>query len=481
MQSLNNKQIELIISDVEEARITFSHLADELIDHICCEVEYEMNFGKTFDEAYDIVKQQTGIKVLQKIQESALYLIDKNYRRMKMTMKITGNLSLALLGIGTAMKLFHWAGAGQILILGFIIMCLVFFPSAIYTNYKEMKVKGSKLLHLSILIGGILFMAGVLFKVMHWPGAGQLLFTGWIFILFVFLPILMYIKLKEATSIKDKSIIMVGIAGLLIFELSTMFKIFHYPGAAVLMILGSILLVSVFLPLYTYSKFKETGKITGKFIYILISATFFMLLSILLAINVSTNVLDVFSKDGNNSKTISNYIESKNQKLYNQFNAKADSIKTKVYAIHDGTKKICSLIDSIRLELVITTDLIDKQTAEKRLLNVNLISNKADLNITNHLMIGKNANGMAYQLKQGLIKYQQTVLSETTSNTELSKNINIVLNTPDILINQQVQTWEQVTFNENIMIGTLAVLSDIEKRIRMVESQTIQHINAQTK
>jgi hypothetical protein len=165
MQSLNKEQLEMIVSDVENARITFSHLSDELIDHICCEVEHLISEGKSFDEAYEIVKQQTGIKVLQKIQESTLYLIDKNYRRMKTTMKITGNLSLAMLGIGTVMKLFHWQGGSLLLMLGFTVLCLIFFPSAIYTNYKETKIKGSIPLHLSILIGGILFMAGVLFKV----------------------------------------------------------------------------------------------------------------------------------------------------------------------------------------------------------------------------------------------------------------------------------------------------------------------------
>ncbi len=324
-------------------------------------------------------------------------------------------------------------------------------------------------------------MAGVLFKVMHWPGASNLLFTGWIFILFIFLPILLYVKLKEATTTKEKSIIMLGIAGLLIFELSTMFKVFHFAGAAVLMIVGSVLLISIFLPLYTYSKFKETGKITGQFIYILISAMFFMLLSILLAINVSNNVLEVYAQDESNSRSIGNYLNVKNQKLYADFNGKADSIKIKVSDINIGTKKVCSLIDSIRLALVKASDLVDKQTAEKLLLNVNQISNKADLKITNSLMIGENSNGMAYQLKQAIIKYQQTVLSVTNSNKELTKNINNILNTSDISINQNIRTWEQIMFNENILIGTLSVLSDIKSKIRMVESQTIQFINAQTK
>ena len=150
MYTLSKCQVQQIADDFENARITFSHLADDLIDHICCEVENEMYEGKSFDEAYEIVKQQTGIKTLQKIQENTQYLIDKNYRIMKMTMKITGNVSLALLALATLMKILHLPGASILLLLGFVILGLVFFPSALYTNYRDLEGRKSLALHLSI-------------------------------------------------------------------------------------------------------------------------------------------------------------------------------------------------------------------------------------------------------------------------------------------------------------------------------------------
>ncbi|HPV55836.1 MAG TPA: hypothetical protein PKW61_01805, partial [Tenuifilaceae bacterium] len=174
MYTLSKCQVQQIADDVENARITFSHLADDLIDHICCEVESGMYEGKSFDEAYELVKQQVGIKTLQKIQENTQYLIDKNYRIMKMTMKIAGNVSLALLALATLMKILHLPGASILLLLGFVILGLVFFPSALYTNYRDLEGRKSLALHLSIFIGGLLFMFGVLFKVLHWPGAGIL-------------------------------------------------------------------------------------------------------------------------------------------------------------------------------------------------------------------------------------------------------------------------------------------------------------------
>jgi len=483
MQSLDKKQIEIIVSDVENARITFSHLADELIDHICCEVESLMNRGKTFDEAYDLIKQQTGIKVLQKIQENTHYLIDKNYRRMKMTMKITGTVSLAMLGLATVMKIFHWNGASILLLLGFLLLCLVFFPSAIYANYKEVKIKGSKILHLSMLIGGILFMTGVLFKVLHLKGSAELLSAGWVFILFIFLPVLLYVKLRESITGQEKRIISVGIIGLIIFELSTMFKVFHYPGATVLMVLGSILLVSVFLPLYTYRKFKETQKITGQYIFILIGTVFFILFSILLALNVSVNVLGVFVNDGNNSAIITHYLELKNQKSYADFNTKTIDAKTKyethVVNIQSKAKNLNELIDSIKIELIAASDKVDKKVAKERILNVNRIVNKTDAGVVNTLILGEKKDGLASILKLKIRQLNDTLVSVTKSNPELASNIGKLLSTTDVVTGNKSQTWEQFMFENNPSVNAFSVLLDIQKKVRMAESQAIQFINSQ--
>lgn len=479
MQSLNKKQLEIIISDVENARITFSHLADELVDHICCEVEQLISDGKSFDEAYEIVKQQTGIKVLQKIQENTHYLIDKNYRRMKMTMKITGNISLAILGMATVMKIFHWPFSSILLMLGFAVLCFIFFPSAIYTNYKEVKVKESKTLHLSVLIGGILFMVGVLFKVLHLAGAANLLLSGWLILLFIFLPILLYVKLHESNSIRDKSIVIVGILGLIIFELSTMFKIFHLKGAMMLMIVGSILLVTIFLPMFSYSKFKEVGRITGQYIFLLITTMFFILLSILLALNVSTTILDVYSNEGVNAAKIVSYLDQKNNKLYEDFKSKTDSLKSKyeqqVFAIQNNAKKVCELIDSIEIVLVMKSDKVDESTAKDHVKYINKIDGRVTTD--NQLIMGEKNDGLACLLKQNLKRFKEVSQTATGLNQELSTSIEKLLNTSDVFIDKENQTWEQFTFQDKPIICSITFLKNIEMRVKMVESQAIQYIN----
>ena len=51
MNCLDSRHIRQIEEDVENARITINNLSQELVDHICCEVESLMSKGKSFDEA----------------------------------------------------------------------------------------------------------------------------------------------------------------------------------------------------------------------------------------------------------------------------------------------------------------------------------------------------------------------------------------------------------------------------------------------
>ena len=83
MNELSIANIEFIKREVSKSGITFSHLIDDLIDHVCCDTEYEMSNGLPFEKAYDSVKQKIGMEGLEHIQYDTLYLINKKYRIMK--------------------------------------------------------------------------------------------------------------------------------------------------------------------------------------------------------------------------------------------------------------------------------------------------------------------------------------------------------------------------------------------------------------
>ena len=149
--------------------ITFSHLPADLIDHICCDVEYEMQNGMTFSEAYKRVKQKMGPRRLKEIQEETLYLVDTKYRKMKNTMKISGVAGTIMFGFAAMFKIQHWPMAGVLMTLGALILAFVFLPSALSVLWKETHNRKRLFLFISAFFAGMLFIFGTLFKIQHWP------------------------------------------------------------------------------------------------------------------------------------------------------------------------------------------------------------------------------------------------------------------------------------------------------------------------
>ena len=114
-------------------------------------------------------------------------------------------------------------------------------------------------------------------------------------------------------------------------------------------------------------------QITGEYIFLIIGTMFFILFSVLLALNVSKNTLGVFVNDANSSAMVVKYLDDKNQKLYNEFATQPDSVKSKygekIVTIQRETNKLINLIDSIKVEVVMAADEVDKTRAKELISN----------------------------------------------------------------------------------------------------------------
>lgn len=398
---------------------------------------------------------------------------------MKTTLKITGNVSLALLGMGTVLKIFHWPGASPALLLGFVLLCFIFFPSAIYLNHKEFKAKGRTALNVSILIGGIVLMIGILFKVMHWPGASFLLFTGWSIVVGVFLPVLLFVKIREVSTTKEKVVYVLGVIALMIFEAATMFKMFHWPGATFLMVIGAELLMCFFLPMYTFIRLRESGKITGQFIFIITTSMYAIALTVLLSFATSSNVIGHFVNGASNSAKILSYFEKKNKQwtVSDSLHTKTDTL---VLSIAEEADKVHQLIVSIKLNLVQTVDQVDEPTARMCISNPDQIVASSNYDAGNIVLLGSGGNGLATALKQALENFRKKAVQASSSNPGLSKNIETFLSTSPVQNETGSNTWEEANFRNKLLIGTIVNLSTIEKNVRIVETLTIEDIQHKT-
>ncbi|MDX9946784.1 MAG: hypothetical protein RBS38_05420 [Bacteroidales bacterium] len=269
MPELTIYDIEWIAGDVRSQEIIFPHLADELIDHICCDVEQEMDNGLTFSEAYARVRQKIGKRRLKEIQEETLYATDSKYRIMKTTMKFSAVAGTVLFGVAAMFKIQHWPGAGIMLTLGALILTFLFMPSALVVLRKETRSRKRLVLFISAFLSAGLFITGILFKIQHWNGAGPVLILAGIIVVFLLIPSLLSAALQNPENTAFRPVYITGAIGLAAFFTGFLFKIMHWQGAGILLLSGLSVISIIVLPWYTWLKWKDEKHVRPGFIFLI--------------------------------------------------------------------------------------------------------------------------------------------------------------------------------------------------------------------
>lgn len=289
MPELTIYDIERIAGDVRSQEIIFPLLADELIDHICCDVEYEMDNGLSFSEAYARVRQKIGKRRLKEIQEETLYATDSKYRIMKTTMKFSAVAGTILFGVAAMFKIQHWPGAGIMLTLGALILTFLFMPSALVVIRKESGSRKRLILFISAFLSAGLFIAGILFKIQHWNGAGPLLIMAGIVVVFLLIPSLLSAALQNPENAYLRPVFITGAIGLAAFFTGFLFKIMHWQGATILLLSGLSVISFIVLPWYTWVKWKEEKHVRPEFIFLIAGLLSVIMPAALLNLNLQSS------------------------------------------------------------------------------------------------------------------------------------------------------------------------------------------------
>lgn len=138
-----------------------------------------------------------------------------------------------------------------------------------------------KLLYLIGLFSTIFTFFGSIFKIMHWPGASVMIIMGAFSFAFIFIPLLIFIKFKEVSFLFDNFIYSIGIALGTILMIGFIFKLMHWPWATILMLSSIVIFNFVYIPLYFISRLKREEL---KFNTVVNSVVMFSFGSILLAL-----------------------------------------------------------------------------------------------------------------------------------------------------------------------------------------------------
>lgn len=294
MNELTPQQIDIVSRYVKMHNIVFSHLCDDLIDHLCCDLEESVRKGVEFNEAFRQLKQKIGKGGLTKIQQDTLYAVDSKYRTMRNLAKVTGVAGTVLLGFSTIFKLQHYPLAGILLIVGAFILLTLFLPSSLMVLWKESKSKKSIFMFVTAFLASALFIAGILFKVQHWPGASAMLVSGLMIALLILLPASMVRALKNQEHILPSWVIISGTVTLILYGAGFLAKIMHWPGALALLTISIILLVSIVIPAYFYHRWKDDEHVSPEALFLIFIAMMFIVPSSIIYLNAERNFENFF-------------------------------------------------------------------------------------------------------------------------------------------------------------------------------------------
>lgn len=350
MPELSLKDIDQISRDIRREEISFSHLLEDLIDHVCCDVEYEMTAGLSFNEAYNRVKKKMGSRRIKEIQEETLYEIDSKYRKMKTTMKITGVAGTILLGFAALFKIQHWPGAGFLITLGALILAFVFMPSALGVLWKETHNRKKLFLFISAFIAAVFFILGTLFKIQHWPWAGWLLALAAFSGIFLFLPSILVHLLSDPERKNRRGAYILGTAGFVLYSFGMLFKIQHWPLATILMVTGLIIFGAVALPWYVYIKWKDENYVTSGFLFIILGLLLIIIPGMMINMNLRYAYEDGYFPHLYRQQEMYRYLKSNNEAFLAQYHDSANY--NQMEKIHSGTISVMAAINSIETKMV---------------------------------------------------------------------------------------------------------------------------------
>lgn len=201
MYQLSEKQIDFILDDIGARGVEMESLQQNLLDHICCIIEQNLEANGDFESFYQKTIQTFYKDALWEIEEETILLLTfKNYYTMKKIMIMSGAVSAITMSIGIFLKFMHWPGASMFIILGIFFSSFIFLPLLFTLKAKEKQTAKDKLILGIATISGILISLSVLFKVMHWPGANMMGLIFAVIMLVLYIPLYFFSGIKNPES-----------------------------------------------------------------------------------------------------------------------------------------------------------------------------------------------------------------------------------------------------------------------------------------
>ena len=200
----------------------------------------------------------------------------------------------------------------------------------------------------------------------------------------------------------------------------------------------------------------------------------YLVLIAMLALNVSSEILNGFKLVDDSLHTSTLSIEEQNQRLYQEFNAmnaknprKVEAWLKKANMVREQADELFNYIHNFKVDML---KLADKEKADT--LYARKINRREDLNVASFYALRE---GHAKELKQKIEKYRD-LLVKLSGDKGKKEAMNAIFNTGNI----NNKTWEIATFDNMPVSAVITILSKYQNDVRNTESKMIQYLKEST-
>lgn len=206
-----------------------------------------------------------------------------------------------------------------------------------------------KTMHITGITAATLLLLGSIFKIQHWPGAAVIYVLGAVSLCLLFMPLFLIVRIKEKPGKLTTISNILGVLGGISLCFGILFKIMHWPFANILMNFGGFFLILVFLPIYLYNGYKTKQLKTKTIVPVIIAIAGFSLMFSLIKLRNSTDVLVAQHNIQYNIDNENEALTIYNQNLLSTVNMEqlAEDDKKSLQSTLEKTKKITTYIDNL--------------------------------------------------------------------------------------------------------------------------------------
>lgn len=225
MYTLSDQQIDFILDDIRRNGIETEDLQYNLLDHVCCIIEQELEENGDFEHFYrETIRKFYTNRMAELEEETQSLLTFKHYYTMKKLMIVSGIFAGMVFSSGIVFKFAHWPGASALIVVAILTLSLVFLPLYFTLKIQEKEETKDKVLTGLTSLVCIGISLSVLFKVMHWPYANALGLVSLFILMLLFLPVYFITGIRNPDTKMNtilSSVLIIGGCGLFLTLVSS--------------------------------------------------------------------------------------------------------------------------------------------------------------------------------------------------------------------------------------------------------------------